>query len=277
MTPLFALLAGSRPERLAQRCLLHALRQSSEPALRTALLAAAGRSSPSASAPEVLEERPTDSGWRADLVLTWANTPPLRLELKLGAFPTRAQLAAEIDLVVTPSASLERTRAWSGDAAVITWRELAGWITDPTVRRLLEEADAWYSGTSELLDGATADAELRACLAGEGTWSGLYGFLNAVDRHLTTGAAELTYLPSAQFSRAPASGWYGYSFMLARTAAPGSPRGWIGFQRRADRPQLLHWYADEREETPARSFPGEGGVLQACDVADVLLSAARAS
>ena len=232
---LFRSIARSRPEWVAQGLLKHAI--ISEASVRALLLERTGlerlewqvRETPEV---QVEEEQPTDTGWRADLVVRWGGIRPLRLELKLLAGFTPAQRAAlraqEIDLVV----ALDGREVPDG-ATVVTWSELAARTKDEVLKSLLSQMTPAAMGFIQTLDQATISPEFQSFVNGgeDRRWPSLYAFLSTIHAHLHDDA-QGDYTPDGWSQSRKGVPYYGYGFRM--TEGSESSQCWVGFTKIPD-------------------------------------------
>jgi len=226
---LFQSIARSRPEWVAQGLLRHAI--ISEASVRALLLERTGLERPVDETPEVQveEEQPTDTGWRADLVVRWGSIRPLRLELKLLTGFTSAQRAAlraqEIDLVVV----LDGHEVPDG-TAVVTWSELAARTENVTLQSLLSQVTPAAMGFMQTLDQATLAREFQSFVNGgeDRRWPSLYAFLSTIHAHLHDDA-QGNYTADGWSQSRKGVAYYGYGFRM--TEGGTSSQCWVGFTK----------------------------------------------
>ena len=247
---LFAALARSRPEWVAQGLLKYALTLPEVWKLFAPRLGA----KTSGSTVVVKEEVPGDDGWRADLHLTQGDAK-YRIELKVGALFTRRQHEAVMDAIVLPKVRSTDAKlagfVRDGDSRrVFTWAEVAAAASkhDPALGALLAEVDTFTApwATVTEVPASIVDEELAA-LASEGSWRNLYLWLCALDQSLSERVAG--YAPGS-WSTSKRRPYYGFHFTVA-DGEPGSAAKaqtyWAGFAKRNGSPTFECWRNSHHE------------------------------
>lgn len=223
MRTLFDFMSQGRPERVVQGALHYALK--TEP--RLSRYVADQLQVNGAVLLDVEQEKRTIRGWRADLEISWKKrASPSRLELKLMAGLTRAQVEAararEIDAFVVASGR----RIKHFDGPVFTWKALAPLIKNRFLKQVFIEADSAASFVQPTLTRAQVESEFTgtARLRNAGACRLMYRFLLTVHQHLSEDVALKRYdAGPIHGSAAQGFGYYGFSFKI------GKRKHWLGF------------------------------------------------
>lgn len=231
MTSLFESMARHRPEWLAQGLLMRAV--ATEPDVRALLLEGLQRGQVISKdeVPGVTEEEVTESGWRADVCVTWVGYKA-RIELKLLAGFTRRQeealLLRKVDLLVLPE---KGDRELPKHLSLLTWEEIAGVVSDPYLKKLLGEVSVSSTWSLKDISGSELDEDFNSFLGehDKRNWARMYRFLSTVHLHLLEDAPT-EYRASDGWTRARTNQepYYGFCFWLG---ADDTPRFWLGFWR----------------------------------------------
>lgn len=263
---LFAEVARQRPEWLAQGLFKRAVR--TQPRVQKRLLRLLGIDvRPGHHA--VLEEQPTECGWRADVTVTGWRKEPVRFELKLLAGLTKRQEEAlakgTIDMIVAPRGHSIRWRQ------IIDWSSLASWCDDSVLRRLLQQVEDASSWLKENLDPEAAKREFTSLLDNEpdASWRGLYLFLSTIHEHM--GSLDDCYRASDAWTLSRRNRYYGYCFWLGRHTLP---RFWLGFGEE-DKGEIA-LYLSAKSRSGAREWKVSRGSFRARQSAVAILRKAHA-